>query len=281
MALCNHRRGENGNRFWNKSPFNSIKPEKKGGAMAKRQTGVLKVAEFSKPVLAFDSSLGGCVGAVILNGKTLAPFSLKTDRDQAAKLVPLLQDMMKEAGIAFADLGLIVTTIGPGSFTGLRISLSAAKSFSLALGIPLQGISTLQVMAATAAVLHSLHDYDQMLVILETKREDYYTQVFNASDEMEPPTCRYKKEILNWCYERAGNRIVLCGDGVARLISETSIEENIYPCELLLPDILAKKGLELYIKNSFKAEKPKPLYMREADVSISKKTDRKIENFSY
>jgi len=221
------------------------------------------LSDFSKPVLAFESSLGGCVAAV-MNGDSMHTRSVETEREQAAKLIPMVQDVMAEAGVAFNDLGLIVTTVGPGSFTGLRISLSAARSFGLSLNLPVLGMSTLEMMARSA-----VPESKDCLVILESKRTDFYVQVFGADKTpMEEASCMEEDALRA---KIAGHDFVLCGDGLARLKMEGRA------LRLLCPEILARAGLARFIENGKTAERPEPVYMRGADVSMSKKVQREIQ----
>lgn len=220
----------------------------------------------SNPVLALDSALGGCVVAV-LNGSDSYVRVLETGRDQAAKLIPLVQDVMQEAGVAMADLGLIVTTTGPGSFTGLRIGLSAARALGLALSLPVQGVSTFEAM------VKSCRPKGQSIVVLESKRADFYVQAFDAQWQAEaPPECLLSAAIPT-------DRIV-CGDGLARLRAETGLAfENAIERNLLDPAVLAEAGLGIFLTNGEKAQKPEPFYMRGADVSVSSKVQRQINNY--
>jgi tRNA threonylcarbamoyladenosine biosynthesis protein TsaB len=220
----------------------------------------------SKPTLALDSALGGCIVAVLNGGESHAQV-LETGRDQAAKLMPMVQDVMKEAGVAMADLGLIVTTTGPGSFTGLRIGLSAARALGLALSLPVQGVSTFEAM------VKSCKPEGRSLVVLESKRADFYVQAFDAAWNAEDaPQCLLAGDIPT-------DRIV-CGDGIARLRLETGLAfENMVERSLLDPLILAEIGAGIFAANGEKAQKPEPFYMRGADVSVSNKVQRQINNY--
>lgn len=221
----------------------------------------------SKPVLALDSALGGCVAAVMVGDESFSRV-LETGRDQAAKLMPMVQDVVKEAGIPFADLGLIVTTTGPGSFTGLRIGLSAARSLGLALSIPVQGVSTFEAM------VKSCKPQGKSLVVLESKRADFYVQAFDEDWNPEgAPQCLLSGDIP------VQGRIV-CGDAVSRLRAETgaALESAL---ERVLPDpvILAMAGGGIFAQNGHTAHKPEPFYMRGADVSVSNKVQRQIKDY--
>lgn len=200
--------------------------------------------------------------AVLKGGEAHARV-LETQREQAAKLMPMVQEVMEEARVAFSDLGLIVTTVGPGSFTGLRISLSAARSLGLALDIPVQGMGTFEIMARSA-----VPEQKPCLVILETKRTDFYVQAFTADKAPEGDAACMEEDALRALI--ASRNYSLCGDGLARL--GMAGRERI----LLDPEILARAGLQRFIENGRKADKPEPVYLRGADVSMSNKQQRVI-----
>ena len=73
-------------------------------------------------------------------------------KGQAERLVPLLGDLLARAGVAWADVGLIVVGTGPGNFTGIRISVSLARGLALGLGVPAIGVNGFEVMGDAAAV---------------------------------------------------------------------------------------------------------------------------------
>ncbi|PZQ45535.1 MAG: tRNA (adenosine(37)-N6)-threonylcarbamoyltransferase complex dimerization subunit type 1 TsaB [Micavibrio aeruginosavorus] len=222
-------------------------------------------------ILAFDSALGGCIAAVLdpALGKT-ASRVLETDRAQASKLMPMVQEVMEEAGISFGDVSFIVTTNGPGSFTGLRIGLSAARAMALALSVPLQGVSTFAAMQA------SCDPKAPSLVVLESKRKDYYVQAFDGAGGMEgEPFCAEIEEII----EKAKGRIV-CSDAGARLKAEgAGAFASLIDRQLYDPLILLKLGEKAFQAAGGAAGPVEPFYMRGADVSVSKKVQREITGF--
>lgn len=216
---------------------------------------------FEKPVLAFESALGGCTAAVI--ARDTAHFRTHvTQRDQAATLIPLVQDVMAEAGVSFDSLGLIVTLSGPGSFTGLRIGLSAAKAMARALGIPLQGVETMEAMAHSAVPAST-----PCFVILESKRSDFYVQAFDVEkNPVFAPQCMERDEIEGMTI---GGGYILCGDGLPRFNGGAG--QN-----LIDPVLLARLGMCKFEKAGRVAAPIAPLYLRGADVSMSTKPQRTI-----
>src|SRR6266852_3656015 len=101
-------------------------------------------------ILAIDTALDACAAAVldIDAGRLIAQESQAMKRGHAEALMPLIARVIKAAGIAFAALDRIAVTTGPGSFTGLRVGLSAARGIALAADKPVVGLTTLAAYAA-------------------------------------------------------------------------------------------------------------------------------------
>lgn len=101
-------------------------------------------------ILAIDTALDSCAAAVLDTdaGGPLAQESQPMKRGHAEALMPLIARVMKASGIGFAALDRIAATTGPGSFTGLRVGLSAARGIALAAGKPVVGVTTLTAFAA-------------------------------------------------------------------------------------------------------------------------------------
>jgi tRNA threonylcarbamoyl adenosine modification protein YeaZ len=100
-------------------------------------------------LLAIDTALAACAAAVLETGRDiLASESLPMVRGHAEALIPLVARVMKRAETAFGELDRLVVTTGPGSFTGVRVGLAAARGFGIARDLPVVGVSTLAVYAA-------------------------------------------------------------------------------------------------------------------------------------
>jgi tRNA threonylcarbamoyladenosine biosynthesis protein TsaB len=97
-------------------------------------------------ILAIDSSIGISSACIMQDGKVLAYLENKEPGMQSAQLIPLIENTLKEAKLTYKDLTHIAASTGPGSFTGIRISLSAARAVAFALSIPALGFTTLEVM---------------------------------------------------------------------------------------------------------------------------------------
>src|SRR3984885_13885764 len=101
-------------------------------------------------VLAIDTALAACSAAVLdtANGGILASESLPMIRGHAEALMPLVERVVKATGFSFREFDRVVVTTGPGSFTGLRVGIAAARGLGLATAIPVVGVSTLSAYAA-------------------------------------------------------------------------------------------------------------------------------------
>jgi tRNA threonylcarbamoyl adenosine modification protein YeaZ len=93
-------------------------------------------------ILAFDTSGPWVRTALLHDDNILASRDIAMTKGQVANLMPLIEDTLAEAGATLADLTAIGVGIGPGNFTGIRISVSAARGLALALGIPAVGVTT-------------------------------------------------------------------------------------------------------------------------------------------
>jgi tRNA threonylcarbamoyladenosine biosynthesis protein TsaB len=128
-------------------------------------------------VLAIDTALAACSAAVLdtVSGGIVASESLLMARGHAEALMPLIQRVMKKSGLAIADLERIVVTTGPGSFTGLRVGIAAARGLGVATNIPVVGVTTL---SAYAAPYLAADDQIPVVVAIDARHEHAYLQVF-------------------------------------------------------------------------------------------------------
>ena len=128
-------------------------------------------------VLAIDTALAACAAAVLDTERAalIASESLPMVRGHAEALMPLIARVMDQANIEFVELDRIAVTTGPGSFTGLRVGISAARGIALAAGKPAVGLSTL---AAYAAPHIAQDDSIPVVVVVDARHEQVYLQVF-------------------------------------------------------------------------------------------------------
>lgn len=228
-------------------------------------------------VLALDTAMNGCAVAVwdTESGEAVSMVEPMA-RGHAEALVPLVQAVMSKAYMDFPDLGLIATTVGPGAFTGLRIGLSTARAIGLALNIPVLGVTTFEVLVA--AYFAQYQQPYNVLVLIETKRSDFYGQLFSsAGGELSEPFALPVEQIAPQYLDEDA---VLIGDASQRFLSLLPHEQKTKIAlkagfEIPDPSYLARLAYARYVSGDGLTP-PEPLYLREADVSQSKKTQRKI-----
>jgi tRNA threonylcarbamoyladenosine biosynthesis protein TsaB len=130
-------------------------------------------------VLAIDTALAVCAAA-ILDTEVVgmrARESLPMVRGHAEALMPLIARVMDAAELEFSELDRIAVTTGPGSFTGLRVGIAAARGIALAAAKPSVGLSTL---AAYAAPLIAKDDNIPVAVVIDARHDQVYLQVFGV-----------------------------------------------------------------------------------------------------
>lgn len=230
-------------------------------------------------VLALDTAMNGCSAGVLdTDSAECVAMAEPMTRGQAEKLVPLIQKALTKAQLDFADLGLIATTVGPGAFTGLRIGLSTARALGLALNIPVLGVTTLHVLAAAYFAQHQADK--NLLVLIETKRSDFYGQLFDAAGSSISEPFALPAETIAEIY--LAQPCVIIGDANARFLSllTAAQKDKVNAAEGFdLPDpaFIAMIGHALW-ENGDTDSPPEPLYLRDADVSQSKRLQRTIED---
>jgi tRNA threonylcarbamoyladenosine biosynthesis protein TsaB len=130
-------------------------------------------------ILAIDTALDACAAGVLDTdaAKLIAQESLPMKRGHAEALMPLIARVMKESGIAFAALDRIAVTTGPGSFTGLRVGLSAARGIALAAGKPVVGLTTL---TAYAAPIVGQNAAQPVISAIDARHDHVYFQVVSG-----------------------------------------------------------------------------------------------------
>ena len=131
-------------------------------------------------ILAIDTALDACAAGVLDTeaGKLIAQESLGMKRGHAEALMPLIARVIEASGVAFASLDRIAVTTGPGSFTGLRVGLSAARGIALAANKPVVGLTTL---TAYAAPVVSENGEQPVISAIDARHDHVYFQVVSGN----------------------------------------------------------------------------------------------------
>ncbi len=124
-------------------------------------------------ILAFDTTAAACSVALWRDGETLKAEHAAMTQGQAEALIPMIERLLKDCGTEYAMLDRIAVTVGPGSFTGVRVGIATARAIGLAASKPVVGIATTEVLAAAAPETGA-----RILAVMDTKRGDLYVQLF-------------------------------------------------------------------------------------------------------
>lgn len=134
-------------------------------------------------ILAFDTSGPHCAAGVFRDGLSLCTAIEPLAKGQAERLMGLLNECLSTAGAEWADLDALAVGVGPGNFTGIRISVAAARGAALAASIPAIGVSTLEAFAHRLAGNH----HDAVRIAIPAPRDQVYAQRFRSGTAIDPP----------------------------------------------------------------------------------------------
>lgn len=203
-------------------------------------------------LLVIDTALGACTAAVFEDARALAVRSVAMDKGHQEALAPLVAEAVREVGLTFDDLDRIGVTVGPGSFTGLRVGLSFAQGLAQALGKPIVGVSTLDALAASV-------EGRAVAALIDARRERVYARLYRDGEGQDAPEALPVAEVTARIEAQLGADVVLVGSGAALLDLPGARTE---PLAAPTPEALAR-----LTRAADPAVPPKPLYLREADAT--------------
>ncbi len=221
-------------------------------------------------VLAFDCAVSGQGVAIVRDGVALAR-SFEEGRDQAARLLPAIADVLAEARVAKADLDLVAVTVGPGSFTGVRVGLSAARGLAVGLRLPLAGIPTTAVLRSQAVACDRL-----AVAAIDTKLGDWFCAI---GDDPAP----FATTAEDLARRLAKQSCVVVGKDVAALVRTLQIagvdaaEQEGPPDPVLLGRLADEAGVEAWAARNRAEGMPRPLYLRGVNITLPNGARRTVE----
>lgn len=224
-------------------------------------------------LLAFDTTLQACSVALWIDGAVASAEVRLAQQGHAELLVPMLQAGCAAAGIAITAVDALAVTVGPGTFTGVRIGLAAARGLRLALHLPVVPVPTLQAVAATA-LRGADADSLPVLAVHDARRGEVYAQCFSAALQAmdEPQVIALKALAGAW----SGRTVRLCGTAAPALAACLAGHGRLlgHPGDpgFGLPDArdfagLAAQRLALGGPTAFQ-EPPLPVYLRLPDAKL-------------
>ena len=216
-------------------------------------------------ILCIDTSSKLCSVAILENTTLINKLELDNGLTHSETLMPLIKDLLEKSNLTLKDINLLVSDIGPGSFTGIRIGVATCKAFSDSINIPCVGISSLEVLA-----YNSKND-GIICSTIDCKNDNCYFALYELVDEnytvLEEPCAKTVTEVLDILNTKySGKQINFVGDGIP------SYSTNCY----LNVEILGIAGYKKFISNNHVSEDILPLYLKKPQAQ--RQLEEKLKN---
>jgi len=214
--------------------------------------------------LAFDTTGSACSAAVAHNNDVLAHERREMRHGHAENLLPMIDRVMARAGLSPAAIDIVVVSVGPGGFTGIRSGLAAAHGLALASGARLLGVTS---FAAVVAPLPIADIDSKILVALDSRRTDLYVQLFDRAGEvLNAPAAVAPEQLAAWV---GAGEIIVAGD--AATVAAAMLERD-RRIQVLANSAADACGLLAATHRWPERADPaaRPLYLRPPDVSFPK-----------
>lgn len=226
-------------------------------------------------ILAIDTSTKSGSVAIWEGNNLLAETLLNINVTHSETLLLTLQDMLRQTNLFMDDIGLFALTMGPGSFTGIRIGVSTVKGFALASGKPVVGISTLEAMAWNFPFSSF-----QVVPFLDARRSEVYSARFvwkeGGFKRLDEDSAKAPEEVL----DSIDSEAILVGDGVEKyrnLINEKlGSKARVAPSShaFVRASIIAFLAREKYSKEDFlDLDSFIPLYLRRSEAEVNREKE--------
>ena len=214
-------------------------------------------------ILAFDTSAAHCAAALLSDDVIRAERHEALARGQAERLMPMLEEMLAEAGKQWADLDAVAVGVGPGNFTGIRISVAAARGLGLALRVPVIGVSSFEIMRGLDAGLQEANE----LVSVAAPRGQAYVQHLRKGTPQDQPRLI---EVANPPQDiRLPVNMVVTGYRADEIAAKFNARAN--PTEMQdIGACIARRAEWRLVFDKEVPERPTPLYVRAPDAAPPK-----------
>ena len=219
-------------------------------------------------ILNIETATKNCSVALAKDGKTILCKEIAEEGySHAERLHVFIEAIIKEAGIALQDLSAIAVSQGPGSYTGLRIGVSAAKGLCYALDIPLIAVDTLQALAAQVTISSGL-----IIPMIDARRMEVYSAIFS-------PTLEKKREVLAQIidensFEDRQETLYFIGDCAEKCKSVLTKENHVFLEEIVYPSAKEMSALsfeKFKISDTVDVAYFEPYYLKDFMITAPKK----------
>ena len=219
-------------------------------------------------ILNIETATKNCSVALAKGGKTIVCKEIAEEGySHAERLHVFIEEIIKEAGITLNDLSAIAVSQGPGSYTGLRIGVSAAKGLCYALDIPLIAVDTLQALASQVAISNGL-----IIPMIDARRMEVYSAVF-------APNLERKREVLaeiitESSFENLQETLYFVGDCAEKCKSVLTKENYIFLDKIVYPSAKEMSAIsfeKFKINDTVDVAYFEPYYLKDFMITTSKK----------
>ncbi|UVC08773.1 tRNA (adenosine(37)-N6)-threonylcarbamoyltransferase complex dimerization subunit type 1 TsaB [Rhizobium sp. TH2] len=201
-------------------------------------------------ILVIDTSGPVCAAGIYDAGSNalIASISEALGKGHAERLIPMIDEVLTQAGMTLQQMTRIAVTVGPGSFTGIRVGVAAARGFALSLGIPAVGVTTLEVVAEQVL---EIGPPMPVVAAIDARRDEIFAQVFAPDGEALTEPEAYAYEDVRAIVSRFDG--ILAGSGAAAL-DGVAHDVDVYPLDRIgrigarLPD--DTKASPVYIRGA-------------------------------
>lgn len=210
-------------------------------------------------ILGIETATRAASVAVIFNGKILAESLRESPQSFSETLMPQVEEVIKLSG-AFENLDAVAVSIGPGSFTGLRIGLATAKALAYAWGIKIIGVPTLQALAYNFPSA-------KVLPMIDAQKNRAYCQLFEKNSPLSKLEVRPVDEVISEAGKLNGE-IFLCGDVLHKIKIPLPPNVKLAPPHLKMP---RASSIAICAENLGKVDNVmnlEPLYIRRAEAEV-------------
>ena len=168
-------------------------------------------------ILAIDTSSKICSVAVLEDKDIITEKHINNEITHSQKLMPMIDEVLKECKLAIKDFDLFACSIGPGSFTGVRIGVSTIKAFCDVTNIPAVGINSLESLACNVLNTNFYDKTDIICSLIDAKNDNVYCGIFKKSYEgftqLEDLCAKNINEVIDILKDHKNSSILFVGDG--------------------------------------------------------------------
>lgn len=172
-------------------------------------------------ILSIDTATDAVSVAIADGIRVLASSEMRSEKQHAEVLIPMIDFVRKQAGVSFGDIGAVAVDIGPGLFTGMRVGIASAKAIAQVLDVPIIGVTSLEILATAVGVID-----DVIACVIDARRGEVYWSLYRHIDgkmrQVTTPQATAVEECALQVIDR-GQSTLFVGNGALRYRNEIEL----------------------------------------------------------